>query len=56
MKITELRNKIIDTLNEQKIRIEGDERDEFFNYGIDTCIGYIEDIFENCEVVEDETK
>ena len=56
MKITELRNKIIDTLNEQKIRIEGDERDEFFNYGIDTCIGYIEDILGNCEVVEDDLR
>ena len=50
MTITELRNKIIDTLNDQKIRIEGDERDEYFNYGIDTCIGCIEDIFEECEV------
>lgn len=56
MTITELRNKIIDTLNEQKIRIEGDERDEFFNYGIDYCISVIEEIFKNCEVVEDETK
>lgn len=52
----ELRNKIIDTLNDQKIRIEGDERDEYFNYGIDTCISYIEDIFENCEVAEHESK
>lgn len=51
MTITELRNKIIDTLNNQKC-IEYDERDEYFNYGIDTCIGYIEDIFENCEVLE----
>lgn len=56
MTITELRNKIIDTLNDQKIRIEGDERDEYFNYGIDTCISYIEDIFENLEVVEHESK
>lgn len=50
MTITELRNKIINTLNSQKRQNEYDERDEYFNYGIDTCIGYIEDIFENCEV------
>mgnify|MGYP004685617843 CR=1 FL=1 len=30
-----LRNKIIDTLNNQKWRIEADERDENFNYGIE---------------------
>lgn len=50
MTIEELRNKIIDTLNYQKVRIEGDERDEYFNYGINTYIGYIEDIFEEYEV------
>lgn len=50
MTIEELRNKIIDTLNDQKVGIEGDERDEYFNYGVDTCIGYIEDIFEEYEV------
>ena len=48
----ELRNKIIDTLNNQKCRIEADERDENFNYGIDICIDAIEDIFKNCEVEE----
>lgn len=55
MTITELRNEIINTLNDQKIRIEGDERDEYFNYGIDTCIGYIEDIFENLEANKDDS-
>lgn len=49
MTIEELRNKIIDTLNDQKC-IEYDERDENFNYGIDICISYIEDIFEEYEV------
>lgn len=48
----ELRNKIIDTLNERKIRIDSDERDEFYNYGIDICIDAIEEIFKNCEVEE----
>jgi hypothetical protein len=48
----ELRNKIIDTLNNQKCRIEADERDENFNYGIDICISVVEEIFKNCEVEE----
>lgn len=49
MTIEELRNKIIDTLNYQKVRIECDERDEYFNYGVNTCISYIEDIFKEYE-------
>ena len=48
----ELRNKIIDTLKDLKCR-EYDERDENYNYGIDVCISAIEEIFKNCEVVED---
>lgn len=47
-----LRNKIIDTLNNQKCRIEADERDENFNYCIDICISAVEEIFKNCEVEE----
>lgn len=47
----ELRNKIIDTLNNRKCR-EYDERDENYNYGIDICISVIEEIFKNCEVEE----
>lgn len=50
MTIEELRNKIIDTLNDQKVRIEGDERDEAYNYGIDVCIDCVEDSFKECEV------
>lgn len=50
MTIEELKNKIIDKLNDQKVRVEGDERDEYFNYGVNTCIVYIEDIFEEYEV------
>lgn len=49
---TKLRNKIIDTLSGLKCR-EYDERDENYNYGIDICIDAIEEIFKNCEVVED---
>lgn len=48
----ELRNKIIDTLKDQKCRIEADERDENYNYGIDICISVVEEIFKNCEVEE----
>lgn len=48
----ELRNKIIDTLNEQKCRIEADERDENYNYGIDIYISVVEGIFKNCELEE----
>lgn len=33
---------------------EYDERDEYYNLGIDACISAIEEIFENCEVTEDE--
>lgn len=47
----ELRNKIIDTLNNRKCR-EYDERDENYNYGIDICISVVEEIFKNCEVEE----
>ena len=47
----ELRNKIIDTLNNRKCR-EYDERDENYNYGIDICISVVEAIFKNCEVEE----
>lgn len=47
----ELRNKIIDTLNNRKCR-EYDERDENYNYGIDICISVVEEIFKNCELEE----
>lgn len=49
----ELRNKIIDTLNDRKCR-EYDERDENYNYGIDICISTIEEIFKNCEVEDND--
>lgn len=49
MTIEELRNKIIDTLNDQKFH-EYDERDENYNYGIDICIDCVEDIFKEYEV------
>lgn len=55
MTTEELRNKIIDTLNDHKIRIEGDDRDESYNFGIDICIGCVEDIFENLEVNKDDS-
>lgn len=50
MTIEELRNKIISKLKKEKHRIIYDERDEYFNYGINTCIEYIEDIFKEYEV------
>ena len=40
-----LEKKIIDTLNDEKVRIECDERDEAYNYGIDVCIYYVDDKF-----------
>lgn len=43
-------------IKNQKHSIEYDERDEFYNYGIDICIDAVEEIFKNCEVVENETK
>lgn len=49
MTTEELRNKIISTLKKEKHRIIYDERDDFYNFGIDTCIGHIEDIFEEYE-------
>lgn len=49
MTTEELRNKIISTLKKEKHRIIYDERDDFYNFGINTCIGYIEDIFEEYE-------
>lgn len=49
MKTEELRNKIIDKLNDHKIRIEGDDRDESYNFGIDICIDCVEDSFKEYE-------
>lgn len=43
--IEELRNKIIDKFNDKKIRIDGDDRDESYNFGIDVCIDCVEDMF-----------
>ena len=50
MTIEELRNKIIDKLNDHRILIEGDDRDESYNFGIDVCIYCVEDSFEEYEV------
>lgn len=49
MTVEELRNKIIDELNNHKIRIEGDDRDESYNFGIDICIDCVEDSFKEYE-------
>ena len=43
--IEDLEKKIVDTLNDKKVRIEYDERDEAYNYAIEVCICYAEDIF-----------
>ena len=50
MTIEELRNEIINSLKKEKHRIIYDERDDFYNYGIDVCISIIEDIFKEYEV------
>jgi chaperonin cofactor prefoldin len=43
--IENLEKKIVDTLNDKKVRIEGDERDEAYNYAIEVCVYYVEDMF-----------
>ena len=56
MTIEELRNKIIDKLNAHKIRIEGDDRDEAYNFCVDICIDCVEDYFKEYEVSKKEGK
>ena len=43
--LEDLEKKVVETLNDEKVRIECDERDELYNYGIDVCISYVEDAF-----------
>ena len=43
--IEDLEKKIVDTLNDKKVRIECDERDEAYNYAIEVCVCYVEDMF-----------
>ena len=43
--IEDLEKKIVDTLNDQKVHIEGDDRDEAYNFGVDVCIDCVEDKF-----------
>ena len=43
--IEDLEKKILEALNNKKIRIDGDDRDESYNFGIDVCIDSVEDMF-----------
>ena len=42
--IEDLEKKIIDTLNDKKVR-EYSDADEAYNYAIEVCICYVEDMF-----------
>ena len=41
----DLEKKILEALNDEKVRIECDEREEAYNYAIEVCVWYIEDMF-----------
>lgn len=56
MTTEELRNKIISELKKEKHHIIYDERDEFYNFGIDICISCVEDIFKEYEESKKEGK
>ena len=43
--IEDLEKKILEKLNDKKVRIEYDERDEAYNYAIEVCVCYVEDLF-----------
>ena len=43
--IEDLEKKILEALNDEKVRIECDEREEAYNYAIEVCVWYIEDMF-----------
>lgn len=42
--IEDLEKKIVDTLNDKKVR-EYSDTDESYNYGIEVCICYVDDMF-----------
>ena len=44
--IADLEKKIVDTMNDKKIR-EYSDADEAYNYAIEVCVCYVEDIFED---------
>ena len=43
--IEDLEKKILEALNDEKVRIECDEREEAYNYAIEVCVCYVEDMF-----------
>ena len=43
--IEDLEKKILEKLNGEKVRIECDEREEAYNYAIEVCVCYVEDMF-----------
>ena len=42
--IEDLENKVVDTLNDKKVR-EYSDTDEAYNYAIEVCVCYVEDLF-----------
>lgn len=42
--IEDLEKKIVDTLNDKKVR-EYSDTDKYYNYAIEVCICYVDDIF-----------
>ena len=40
-----LEKKILEKLNDEKVRIECDDREEAYNYAIEVCACYVEDMF-----------
>ena len=42
--IEDLEKKIVDTMNDKKIR-EYSDADEAYNYAIEVCVYYVEDVF-----------
>ena len=48
--IEDLEKKIVDTLNDKKVRIEYDEGDEAYNYAIEVCVCYVEEYGVDCVI------
>lgn len=44
--IEDLKKKVIETLNDKKVR-EYSDTDESYNYAIEVCICYVEDLFKD---------
>ena len=42
-----LEKKILEKLNDERVRIECDDREEAYNYAIEVCACYVEDLFKD---------